>query len=231
MGLKQIFFVIALLLFGLNPVLAQADSTQIDSNETEEPEWRPARPEPDVDHQLKLGIKMGMQGCTLLGSEMKTAKLTFGLIGGGYIRYNFSKGISVQAETQISFRGSNFTYDPNNYSAIRLLYIDVPVILFKALDKKNVNRVGLGIQYSTLLNAAMYLGKITYPTSSSPSLKRFDYAGIVAYQHHYSYFGFQLAAKYGFANLNRNKPWPDNAKPFNNFGSIHNFAFEMTLIF
>ncbi len=231
MGLKHFFFAFVLLFSGLNPVLAQTDSTQIDSNETDEPEWRPARPEPDTDHQLKMGIKMGMQVCTLTGSEMKTAKLTFGLIGGGYMRYNFSKGISLQAETQVSFRGSNFSFDPSNYTAIRLLYIDVPVILFKALDKKNSHRVGIGAQYSSLLNAAMYLGKIPYPTSSSPSVKSFDYAGILAYQHHYTYLGFQLAAKYGFANLNRNKPWPDNAKPINGFGNIHNFAFEMTLIF
>lgn len=231
MGLKHLFFVIALMFFCSNAVWAQTDTTQTDSIEADEPEWRPAKPEPDVDHHLKMGIKMGMQGCTLLGSEMKTAKLTFGLIGGGYLRYNFSKGISLQAETQISFRGSNFSVDPGYYSAIRLLYIDVPVILFKALDIKNVNRVGLGAQYSSLLNAAMYLGKIPYPSSATPSLLRYDFAGILAYQHQYTYLGFQLAAKYGFVNLNRNKPWPDNAKPVNGFGNIHNFAFEMTLIF
>ncbi|MBC7381560.1 MAG: outer membrane beta-barrel protein [Bacteroidia bacterium] len=232
MYFKQLILIFIITL-GINlTAWAQVDSLQADTADFLEDDSKMVKPE--LEGKFKLGIKMGAQTCTLLGSEMNNAKLTFGLLGGGYARFNLSKRLknwSIQTESQISFRGSNFSYTDSSYSALRLLYIDVPVIIFKAIDSKKVHRIGMGVQFSYLLNSAMYLGKIIYPTATNPKLLRFDFSGIVAYQYHLPFFALQLAGKYGITNINIGSTWPDSAKPLNSNGNIRNFTVELSLIF
>ena len=229
--LRAIIFIIMLAATVL-PAIAQVDSLQTDTNEFLDDDSKIAKPEPEG--LLKLGIKMGTQLCTFVGSEVPNATLTFGLLGGGYARFNLSRKLknwSIQTELQISFRGSNFKYTDSSYSALRLLYIDLPVIVFKALDTKKNHRIGVGTQFSYLLNSAMYLGKVIYPTSSSPGLLKYDVSGIVAYQYHLPFFAIQVAAKYGLTNINIGAVWPDEASPKNKNGAIRNFTVELNLLF
>ena len=232
MGAKKIILLYALVIFGLVPAFAQTDSLEVDSNQLDEPDWIPSKPEKDVVYGVKFGVKMGVQSSILVGSEMLNPRPTYGLIGGGYSRYNLPKGISFQIEGLISFKGSSFKNLDTNYTRIRLMYIDVPLLVFKSFDKKHISRFGIGAQYSTLINSAIYLGKVNYP-SGSPNLNSTDWSAVIAYQRHFNYFALQFSGKFGVTNINTGKPWPGDPqpKPYNSNGSIHNFSLECTILF
>ncbi len=236
MAVKQLVLLAFFVLLGSCPLLAQQNDSLANDSIEEDPDWVPTKPKPDKAYELKLGLKMGTQLSSLLGSEMRKSRLTFGVVGGAYARYNFPKGFSIQAETQISIRGSNFAYSDGEYSTIRLTYLDFPLIFFKSIDKKKVHRVGLGGQYSVMLSSSVYEGNINYPIGT-PDLNTRDLAGLLAYQYHFSLIAIQVAAKYGFTNINLHNPWPNasgsntQVKPFNTNGEIHNFAIEFNVIF
>ncbi len=220
------FSLLVLFLGGFSPAWSQTDSLETDDSDDDS---KLVKPESEM--RYKLGVKMGVQTFTFLGSEPKGSKLAFGLLGGGYGRVNFKKGYSIQTEIQVSLRGSNFESATGEISAIRLLYIDMPFLVFKALDKDLTHRIGLGPQLSDLASSEIYIDGNRHSSGFSPVFEKYDISAVLAYQYRLPYFSIQTALKYGVKNLNLNKPWPNNAKPLNTNKSIHNFSFELNLIF
>ncbi|MCF8254239.1 MAG: PorT family protein [Bacteroidia bacterium] len=216
------FFVFAFMVKG------QEDSTSYDPLDEPNP-WT----KPNNQEKTRLGVKMGVQNTYLLGSELSDKKSMIGLLGGGYGRINFNKTWSLQQEFQISFKGGNFNAGPSEIRSFRLLYLDAPIILMMAFGPKEKHKVGVGIQYSNLLNSNLYIEKKSYPTGESPKLDLNDWAPLFAYQYQFEYFAMQASAKYGLRDLNLGKPWPGNDNTFitNNQGSLHNFAVEINIIF
>ncbi|MDZ4668670.1 MAG: hypothetical protein SGJ00_12420 [bacterium] len=203
---------------------AQSDSSDY---EDESFSWL----KPSDNEKSRLGIIMGLQLSTMLGNALPNNKLRMGLLGGGYGRINFRKTWSFQQEFYVSVRGSNFKAGNGDISAIKLLYLDAPLILFKQLKRNSPHKIGLGISYAHLINAALFIDNKSYPTGNQPSFNKNDWMPMLAYQYQLEFFAIQTKMKYGYRNLNLGVPWPDNAKPINNNGNINNLTFELSFIF
>jgi hypothetical protein len=81
------------------------------------------------------------------------------------------------------------------------------------------------------MSANMYFNGVSIPGGKSPVLNKWDFLPVLAYQRRFPFFILQSSAKYGLNNLNLGRPWPNEGKPLNNNGSIHNFAIEFNIIF
>jgi len=206
-------------------LFAQTDST---NEEADEPiEWN----KPSDNEKTRLGIVMGIQTATLFGNTLPSNKPMMGLLGGGYARYNFKRGYSLQQQFQVSFKGSNFNAAAGEISALRLLYLDFPLILSKKLNSKSKHRIGAGIQYARLINTVMYIDTKSYPSGISPKLDNNDWSPVLMYQYQFDYFALQVALKNGLRNLNLGNAWPENAKPLNNNGNLNTSSLELNIIF
>jgi hypothetical protein len=223
---KFVFLLFLSFVFSSNAT-AQTDSTDSDNDGESFSLWV----KPSSDEKSRLGIKMGMQITGISGNAIPNARPMFGLLGGGYGRINFKGGWSLQQEVQVSFRGSNYQSEANGIKSLRLLYIDAPLYLMKQLKRNSPHKLGVGMQYAHQISAAMYIDSKAFPTGVSPSLDRNDWMPSLAYQYQLDYFAIQVAGKYGLRNINLGNPWPENAKPLNNNEKLHNFAFEVNLIF
>lgn len=214
-------FVFLLCFFG---AFAQIDSTDLHD---EPSDWL----KPSPDEKSRLGVLMGIQTSTILGTALPNNQIMFGLNGGVYGRYNFKGGWTIQQQVQASFKGSNFSATGDEIAAMRMLYLDCPFLILKKLSKQSKHSLGLGIQYGYRLSTAMYINEKSYPSGASPKLDYNDWSPLIAYQYQFEYFALQSAVKYGLRDINLGAPWPDNAKPLNNGGSMHNFAVELNIIF
>jgi hypothetical protein len=230
MGLNKVFLALLLACASLN-LCAQTDSTDNgDDDYLDDPiPWVKASQE----GKHKFGVKMGMQYCTLLGTYPLDNKLMIGVLGGGLYRYNFKRGLSLQQEALISFRGGKFKGSSPDIGTIKILYLDFPLMLMQKLGAKSPHKLGLGVQYSTAINQLFYQDKSTFPTGASPAIDKNDWAVVSAYQYQLEYIAFQLAAKYGLRDINLGEDWPGNdGVPIpNKSGSMHNFAVELNIIF
>lgn len=217
-------FILCLALFTCQASLAQteADSLQYDDDE------KIAKPEPDGVY--RLGVIMGFQMNTLTGSEADRAQASFGLNGGMYVKRKLGKHTALQAELTGSFRGSNFKYNnvDTQYTTIRLMYIDLPV-MFMYMPYKNSNNVRLlfGPYYSTLINSSIYLNNNPLPEGNKPKVADYDYGIASAYQYHTPFVGFQIKSKVGLNNLNNGVYANTNS----NGKTLNNFVLEFNLIF
>ena len=212
-------------LFGVVYAHAQTDSTQTEEEDNSEP----TLVIPPINEQLKIGIKLGSGVCTLLGNELSNPRPSYMLTGGTYFRYKFKPHWFVQPEANITFKGSNFNNGTLQYQSLRMYYIDVPVLLMRGLNEHNTSIVFVGLQYSRLLNAALYLKDSPVPESNSPGIKKDDLAAVMGAQFHTPFVGFQIAAKYGLIDLN-NGLLP-NLNPPNTGKDIHHFVVEINLLF
>lgn len=213
------------------PLFAQTDSTETTDEEIDEDPipWVKATNE----GVYRLGVKMGIQYCTLLGTYPLDNKAMFGLLGGGYGRLNHKSGWSLQHELYISFRGGKFKENPPDVGTLKILYLDVPVILLKKFGAKSRHRAGAGMQYSHAINALMFQDRSTMPTGTNPSIDKNDWSVLLCYQYQFDYVALQLMPKYGLRNINLGYPWPggDGISIPNKSGSMHNFAVEFNLLF
>jgi hypothetical protein len=173
---------------------------------------------------------MGFQMNTLTGSEADRAQASFGLNGGMYVKRKLGKQTALQAELTGSFRGSNFKYNnvDTQYTTIRLMYIDLPV-MFMYMPYKNSNNVRLllGPYYSTLINSSLYLNNNTLPEGNKPKVADYDYGIAAAYQYHTPFVGFQIKSKVGLNNLNNGVYANTNS----NGKTLNTFVLEFNLIF
>lgn len=217
------------LVFSLNCLLASAQTDSTDNDEFDDT-FTLFKPGPEG--KTRFGVKMGFQTSTLLGSEMDNQKAMFGILGGLYGRYHLNKRLCLQSELQISFRGSAFNHGSSGeYSTIKLLYADLPLMMFYEFGKDRNHSIGVGVQASNLISGNMYFNGISIPGGRTPNFYKWDVLPVLAYQRRFPFFILQSAAKYGLSNINLGEAWPNNGKPENNKGSIHNFAVEFNIIF
>ena len=184
------------------------------------------------DDKYKLGIKLGCQFSTLTGEENSNNTSNFGLNGGVYMRKKFkSEKWGYQIELNGSFRGSNFTPKDNEYSAIRLFYLDMPLLCFINLTKDENNKILFGPQVSYLLTSSIYKGPFLDRYDSIPRIKKLDLLACVGYHIRLGHVSFQTMLKYGFISLNDVDGLLPGIKPTNTGKSMNNFIFELNFLF
>lgn len=215
-----------LLFLFVMPVLmlqAQQDSTADDSDE------EPVLVIPKINPDFKIGVKLGSGASIMLGQELDNAGLTYVLTGGMYIRYKFRPRSAVQMEAYASFRGSNFNNSNGEISSIRTYYLDVPVLWVYSLTESQLTHMVLGLQYSYLFNADLYVKPNVFPEKQTPKLLKSDCMAVGGVQFYTPFVGFQILAKYGLLDIN--KGLINNLKPAYKGKDIHNFAVEINLLF
>jgi hypothetical protein len=220
------FLIIVAFIICNNLLQAQVEET-IDST-LEDDESRPVKVLPD--NKYKFGIKLGCQLSTLIGEENNNNTLNFGLNGGVYMRRKFkSEKWGCQIELNGSFRGSNFTPKDNEYSAIRLFYLDLPTLIFINLTKDEKHKLLLGPQFSYLLTSSIYKGSFLERYDSIPNLNKFDVLTCVGYNYKMGHVSIQTMIKYGFMNINN--CLLQGIKPTNTGKSMNNFLLELNFLF
>lgn len=224
------FLLCFLLVFAVSGfVRAQTDSAYAETEEEEPSFWS----KPSDEEKGRLGIVMGMQASTLRGGGVANNRAMFGLLGGGYGRIKLVSNLWLQQQLQVSFRGSNFGNDAGEISSIRMLCLDAPLYFFFRLSKNSQHKLGLGVQYSTLLTSDIYVDKQSFPAGRAPAIDKNDWGAAIAYQYQLDYLAFQVAVKSGFRNLNLGRPWPgpNQTTLTNNNGVLNHFGVELNLIF
>ncbi len=214
-----------LILFSAQLIYAQTDADTLLYDDDEK------IVKPEADGIYKVGVKMGFQINTLTGSEADRAKISYGLNGGMYVKRKLGKQTALQAELTGSFRGSNFTQNniiDTQYTSIRLLYIDVPLMIMYMPFKGSTNtRLLLGPYCSILVNSTLYLNSNSLPEGAKPNITNNDYGIAAAYQYNTPFVGFQFMCKAGLANINKGIYANNNY----NGKNLNNFVFEINLIF
>jgi hypothetical protein len=210
--------------------LLHAQLEEVIDSTLEEDESRPVKVLPD--DKYKLGIKLGCQLSTLIGEENSNNTSNFGLNGGVYIRRKFkSEKWGYQIELNGSFRGSNFTPKDNEYSAIRLFYLDMPLLCFINLTKDENHKILFGPQISYLLTSSIYKGTFLDRYDSIPNIKKVDLLACVGYHFRLGHVSFQTMLKYGFMSINDKNGLLQGIKPTNTGKSMNNFIFELNFLF
>lgn len=208
--------------------LLQAQVEEAIDSTLEDDESRPVKVLPD--DKYKFGIKLGCQLSTLIGEENSTNTSNFGLNGGVYMRRKFkSQKWGYQLELNGSFRGSNFEPKDKEYSAIRLFYLDMPLLVFVNLTKDENHKLLFGPQVSYLLSSSIYNGSSLVRYDSIPSLKKLDLLACVGYHIRLGHVSFQTMLKYGF--ISTNDGLLPGIKPTNTGKSMNNFMFELNFLF
>lgn len=226
MKMKIYLFLTLLGFIYFNKTKAQVDDI-VDST-LQDDEVQPIKFEPDGKY--KFGIKLGCQLSTLLGNENQNNTSRFGINGGVYLRKKFkNEKWGYQVELNGTLRGSNFNAGKEEYSLIRLVYIDVPTYIFFNLSKNENNKLLIGPQFSYLITSAIYKGEASVPFDKEPNLFKYDLLSCVGYQVRLGQISIQSIFKYGFININ-NGLLPE-ALPKNQGKNMNNFAFEVNLIF
>lgn len=197
-----------------------------DSSDTEEEKPMPAPP----DKLYKLGVKMGMQASRFFGDEVPNATMIVGMNGGFYVRKRFENSrFSLQLESCMSFRGSNFNNGDSGYSKIKTYYLDLPFYIMYSIDEAKTQRPFIGFQTSWLINSSLFYGNSPLPENDEPKLAPMDYLLCGGYQVRAGYVSFQLSLKYGLTNINEgllSKLIPANSRK-----NIQNFVVELNLLF
>jgi len=210
--------------------LLHAQLEEVIDSTLEEDESRPVKVLPD--DKYKLGIKLGCQLSTLIGEENSNNTSNFGLNGGVFIRRKFkSEKWGYQIELNGSFRGSNFTPKDNEYSAIRLFYLDMPLLCFINLTKDENHKILFGPQISYLLTSSIYKGTFLDRYDSIPNIKKVDLLACVGYHFRLGHVSFQTMLKYGFMSINDKNGLLQGIKPTNTGKSMNNFIFELNFLF
>jgi hypothetical protein len=219
-----VFFVFYFLLNGL-----QAQDYDVIDSTLEEDEERPVKILPDGKY--RFGIKLGTHFSTLLGDENPNNALRFGINGGVYVRRKFKSQVwGYQLEVNGSLRGSNFsTANNDEYNTLRLVYIDMPMLLFFNLSKDESQKVLVGPQLSYLLTGALYKYGSSLPIEGEPKIKNYDALACIGYQINAGHVAIQTMIKYGFLNINEGLI--ANVKPLNQGKNMNNFMFELNLLF
>jgi hypothetical protein len=184
---------------------------------------------PETNPDLKAGIKLGACISTMMGSETTTNSGYFSLLGGAYVKYKLKPNWFIQPEAMISRRGSNFSNGTSGYGRIQLYYIDLPVLFAYGLETDNKSLLMFGVQYSRLINSAIFKPKSPVPEGLPPRVSKNDFLIAAGTQFQLPFIGFQFMLKYGLMNIN--KGLNPNLQPANKGGNLHNFCFEFNFLF
>jgi hypothetical protein len=185
---------------------------------------------PISNEKLKLGIKFGVGAAILVGTEADRPLPVMCFQGGLYLRYRFSTHWAIQPECNVSFRGGNFDNKDGEYGTIRTYFVDNPVLLTWGWDENNSKNVVGGLQYSWLVNSAIYkVNSNGLPEPEAPRVRNGDLAIVGGTQFHTPFIGFQIFLKYGLLNVNQGLLATLN--PQDRGGTMHHLSCEINLIF
>ncbi len=219
-------FLVLICFFTINNLKAQVE--EVADSTLQDDEVILVKPEPDGKY--KYGIKLGVQFSTLLGNENENNLTRFGINGGVYLRKKFkNEKWGYQVELNGSLRGSYFKGGPNDYSLIRLVYLDLPTLFFVNVSKNQNNKILFGPQFSYLLTSAIYKGEASVAYNSEPNLNKFDILACAGYQVRLGHVAIQSLFKYGLININ-NGLLPE-VSPKSQGKNMNNFSFELNFIF
>ncbi len=219
-------FLVLICFFTINNLKAQVE--EVADSTLQDDEVILVKPEPDGKY--KYGIKLGVQFSTLLGNENENNLTRFGINGGVYLRKKFkNEKWGYQVELNGSLRGSYFKGGPNDYSLIRLVYLDLPTLFFVNVSKNQNNKILFGPQFSYLLTSAIYKGEASVAYNSEPNLNKFDILACSGYQVRLGHVAIQSLFKYGLININ-NGLLPE-VSPKSQGKNMNNFSFELNFIF
>lgn len=225
--LKLIKLLILLILLAITPALQAQQEDIIDSTIADDEE-RPVKVLPD--DKYKFGIKIGGQFSTIIGAENENNTLRFGVNGGLYVRKKFkNEKWGYQIELNGSLRGSNYNSTKDDYSALRLVYVDLPTYLFVNLTKDQNQKVLVGPQFSYLLSSSLYKGTSNLAYNQEPSLVNHDILACAGYQIRLGHVSIQSVLKFGFVNINDGLL--AEATPKNKGQNMNNILFEVNLLF
>jgi hypothetical protein len=219
-------FLVLICFFTINNLKAQVE--EVADSTLQDDEVVLVKPEPDGKY--KYGIKLGVQFSTLLGNENENNLTRFGINGGVYLRKKFkNEKWGYQVELNGSLRGSYFKGGPNDYSLIRLVYLDLPTLLFVNVSKDQNNKILFGPQFSYLVTSAIYKGEASVAYNDEPNLNKLDMLACAGYQVRLGHIAIQSLLKYGFININ-NGLLPE-VLPKSQGKNMNNFSFELNFIF
>jgi hypothetical protein len=218
---------ILLVLLAVTSALHAQQEEIIDSTIADDEE-RPVKVLPD--DKYKFGIKIGGQFSTIVGAENENNTLRFGVNGGLYMRKKFkNEKWGYQIELNGSLRGSNYNSTKDDYSALRLVYVDLPTYLFVNLTKDQNQKVLVGPQFSYLLSSSLYKGTSNLAYNQEPSLVNHDILACAGYQIRLGHVSIQSVFKFGFVNINDGL-LPE-ATPKNKGQNMNNILLEVNLLF
>ncbi len=81
------------------------------------------------------GVKVGLNLANLTGDDVEDTSMKLGIIGGGFITYQFTELFAIQPEVLFAMEGAKSDFDSAGVTesrSLKLNYIEVP-ILFKVL--------------------------------------------------------------------------------------------------
>lgn len=217
------------LLLILSILFAYPSFAQTDADNAEDDDEIGALVQPEINPDLKAGIKLGSGFSMLVGAETNTSRPYFSLLGGAYLKYKFKMHWFIQPETMVSRRGSNFRNGVDEYARIQLYYIDVPLLFGRGLDAKNTSIVFTGLQYSRLINSSIFRQRSVVPEGITPRVNKNDILVAAGAQFHTPFVGFQFMFKYGLLNVNQGLV--PSLPPVNKGLNLNNLIFEFNLLF
>ncbi|MFT5511633.1 MAG: hypothetical protein ACI8SE_000026 [Bacteroidia bacterium] len=183
---------------------------------------------------FKIGMNMGINTSTILGTELENAQLKTAIVLGAAYRQKLSKSVHLGAEINASFRGSNFDNGITDaYSQVKFIYIDLPVSAMINMSGKAENRyLTMGLEPAYLLQSEIYVKPNDFKaTYKDYGFQNFDVSAVVGYHFDFYYFGLRPSVRLGLLNINDNlileNVFPETGKN----GSITNLTFDLKLYF
>ena len=183
---------------------------------------------------FKIGMNAGINTATLLGTELENAQLKTAIVLGAAYRQKLSRSLQLGAEINASFRGSNFDNGITDaYSAVKFIYIDVPVSAMINMSGKEQNRfLTLGLEPAYLLQSEIYVKPNDFKaTYKDYGFQNFDVSAVVGYHFDFYYFGLRPSVRLGLVNINNNLKLDNVFPETGNNGSITSLTFDLKLYF
>lgn len=184
---------------------------------------------PELNEELKAGVKLGLGMSALIGNESNTSVPQLMLTGGAYVRYRFSTNWMLQPEVSIVSKGGRFNNRSGEYGQIRCYLIEAPILLMYGFDKQNVNCVYVGAGYARVINSSLYKVGAYLPESSNIGLTKNDFFVATGMQFHTPFVGFQIGLKYGL--INANNGLVSTVPPANQGKNLNHISFEIQFLF
>jgi len=179
-----------------------------------------------------LGIKFGLQGSTLKGTDLSNPAWKAGFQPGVFYRAGLGSGWHLETEFQASFKGARFkNTDSSGYELLPLLYFETPLLLMKSLDKEDKHLLLVGGQASYLVRSRVFVNNELTPRQENLALKTWDYSFIAGYQINSYYTGWQFALRYGLRNINNGLEFKGFGPPVKAGNGIRNLSFDVSMMF
>jgi hypothetical protein len=193
-----------------------------------------------------FGLKMGLGWSEFFGGELQNPRPAHGFVGGFYAHSDPAKlKLGWQLELLFRLRGSNFAnadLGNTSYTKINFMSIDLPIMTSWRLSAPNAEKfrsVLFGLNVSYIFKSVVYQGEDRMPvqfdnwnnTWSNLPVRNFEFGPVLAYQYRGQIVGWQVAAKVGMNDLNRNFVIPQLLPKTGTGKPIRTMGLEFSLLF